>query len=704
MAGLATLSQQKFRNSIRFKLLLVSLTLMVIPWAGYRYIQETETFLRQTQENTLLGTAQAVATILHNRGEMFSSSATPVSPGDFQNYVYVQALDRDIQIDGYIEDWQAYLQNMRRYPTQGEVHFKNLVAEHQGYLYLLFEVNDNRIVYQRPGDNSIGQSDTIELAIEQPNGEVSRYQMATTSPGWVSAERTKSDTKETLGRETRIQGEWQESESGYTVEIRIPRYLIGDHLAFRVIDVDDLITRRIEHATSSTGEPKLETLGLMIKPNPDIARIISGLEHRDARIWVLDKNRQVLARKGQLKPIDPVAPSSEDSSSPLLLQLLFQLVLDQPTDNFEDSLQNSAQLNGIELESALRGNAMTHRRTTSDGEAVILSAAWPINSKNGTLGVVLVEQSTNQILSLQNRALERLFGISLIFFIATGLVLLGFATLLVRRIRKLSSQVEQAVTADGQIKAELVQPKSADEIGDLGRSFSGVLNRLAEYNRYLEAMASRLAHELRTPLAVVQSSLENLESDLPAEDRTRYLERAKTGSQRLGLILHRMREATRLEQTLQESHPEIFDLSHLLKVSTESYQTAFPTALFTLSLPDSEIQMRGTPDLISQAIDKLIGNAVDFHTPKTCIEIKLEDNTETLDLRVANQGPLLPEEMQNRLFDSMISIRAKKGPEPHLGLGLYLVRLICEFHRGHCEAKNLQNPSGVEFTLHFPKK
>ena len=49
-----------------------------------------------------------------------------------------------------------------------------------------------------------------------------------------------------------------------------------------------------------------------------------------------------------------------------------------------------------------------------------------------------------------------------------------------------------------------------DEIGDLSRGFSTVLERLARYNAYLENLAGRLTHELRTPIAVVRSSLDNM--------------------------------------------------------------------------------------------------------------------------------------------------------------------------------------------------
>jgi len=215
-------------------------------------------------------------------------------------------------------------------------------------------------------------------------------------------------------------------------------------------------------------------------------------------------------------------------------------------------------------------------------------------------------------------------------------------------------------------------------------------------------MASRLAHEMRTPLTVVQSSLEHLESLPDRESQQRYIERAREGSQRLARVLDRMREATRLEQTLQQSQIEHFDLSHLLATSCDSYQAAFNNADFILRLPADPVQINGTPDLISQALDKLVANAVDFHTPGTPIELGLKIQRQTICLQVSNQGPALPEEMQPRLFDSMVSIREKKGREPHLGLGLYLVRLIAEFHGGSVDARNLDNPSGVRFSMRLP--
>jgi two-component system, OmpR family, sensor histidine kinase ChvG len=67
---------------------------------------------------------------------------------------------------------------------------------------------------------------------------------------------------------------------------------------------------------------------------------------------------------------------------------------------------------------------------------------------------------------------------------------------------------------------------------------------------------------------------------------------------------------------------------------------------------------------------------------------------------VSNTGPALPPGVQERLFDSLVSERRQRGGEPHLGLGLFVVRLVAEFHGGDARAEN--TPHGVRVTLALP--
>jgi two-component system sensor histidine kinase ChvG len=93
---------------------------------------------------------------------------------------------------------------------------------------------------------------------------------------------------------------------------------------------------------------------------------------------------------------------------------------------------------------------------------------------------------------------------------------------------------------------------------------------------------------------------------------------------------------------------------------------------------------------------------VDFSRGAEPVRIALEREGEQALVSMSNAGPLLPADMQGRLFESMVSVRAQASGDPHLGLGLYIARLIAEFHGGRIAAANRDDGSGVIFTLRFP--
>ena len=80
-----------FKNlfGIRFKLVFLSSFLLVIPWLGYQYILEMEEYLQLGQEQTVLGTAQALATALNERPELFNEGAI-VQPEGPKIYMFIQ--------------------------------------------------------------------------------------------------------------------------------------------------------------------------------------------------------------------------------------------------------------------------------------------------------------------------------------------------------------------------------------------------------------------------------------------------------------------------------------------------------------------------------------------------------------------------------------------------------------------------------------
>src|SRR5206468_1925176 len=192
---------------------------------------------------------------------------------------------------------------------------------------------------------------------------------------------------------------------------------------------------------------------------------------------------------------------------------------------------------------ALAGILTTDRRPTSDGKAVVVSAAHPIWVGDEVKGAVIVEETGNAVLAVRNRAFERLFNIVLAVLLVGSLALTLYATWLSSRIRRLRDDAERAIDERGRVREPLASSRAGDEIGDLSRSFGSVLARLSEYASYQEKMASRLSHELRTPIAVVRSSLDNLKLAPMPDDARVYMRRAPEGLARLTEILTRMTEA-----------------------------------------------------------------------------------------------------------------------------------------------------------------
>jgi len=278
-----------------------------------------------------------------------------------------------------------------------------------------------------------------------------------------------------------------------------------------------------------------------------------------------------------------------------------------------------------------------------------------------------------------------------------------FASRISNRIRGLRNQAEGIIDEVGRVQNTIVPSRNSDEIGDLSRSFSSIVERLSQYTNYLENMSSRLSHELRTPVTVVRSSLENLSMHENNEESAVYLERAEEGISRLNLILTNMSEATRLEQMLQTSEKEKIELNEVVHGCVEGYKLAYPEQKFETDLPQYPIHISGVPEYIAQLLDKLVANAVEFSYPDQPIMVYCRTLRDHAVVKLSNAGPFLPEEMKERLFDSMISVRPQeKQRQPHLGMGLHIARLITEFHGGQIRAENRKDREGVIMTVVIP--
>jgi len=607
-------------------------------------------------------------------------------------------------------------------------------------------VVDDKLVYRHNNARGIFKNDHLELGLVDANNNFNRFIISNKKSGWLDAYKVESppindlqsylDTtahsalskpieqpKNVIKVARKIQGHWLETPQGYNVELRIPMSLVGDNIAFAFHDVDTVFTPA-KSVIGSADPSTPETLGTVLVPSPEIERIVKGMSYTNSSIWVVDQHQRVLAKAGNLQKASGVwnnkRPSSNRSSNSAIenawltieenwLLPLYYRFLTKPPKGFIDELYDAQRLTGKHIDQALSGSSHSQWRLTTDQTAVVLSAAYPIYINNQVHGAVIVEETTNGIRTLRNRALERLFTSILAIMLLGAITFFLFATRISNRIRTLRNQAEESIDESGRINHQLEPSTTNDEIGDLSRSFSTAVNRLSQYNHYLEGMSSRLSHELRTPIAVVRTSLENLTMHQLPEKTTPYIERAQTGINTLNLILTNMSEATNLEQMLQSTERMPFNLQQVLSGCVQGYQLVYPDFSFSLTgvdaaeLTHKTPNINGSPEHIAQLLDKVIANAVEFSDDKN-ITISLQNTTTDLTIHISNNGKLLPELMKDRLFDSMVSMRdTKRQAQPHLGLGLYIARLITEFHQGVISANDHHNPAGVTISIQLKK-
>jgi two-component system, OmpR family, sensor histidine kinase ChvG len=689
---------------LRTKLLLLAMTTLALPWAGCQYAREMETVLRESEQQSLLAVTTTIAGSLKGRQELlFRADSLPAVGNGHPRDITPVVLSGAPLIDGRADEWDRDNRNLVRVAGPGQDSLRVLSATHERWLFLALLIRDDRVVFDasdlRPLEPS-GVGDRVWLAFDDKRGGQQQLFFSGAGPGRLRARRieTLEYGREEAVEEARISAVLQRSRDGYVLEMSVPLSLVGQHLGVLIDDRDRRGTTRTSYGTLEPSD--LRATGRLIAASPDLSDHLRQFSQPGVELTVASSTGAVLTR------IDAPALPGDYTRLRGFLPRMYRLLLDGdliPRNVSQAERQRSAERL---TERVSRGKSETALFAGRYENSVVVAAAAPIFSADGrqVIGVIQLAQTADRWLTLRDRALTRLLNLTLFVTLFAVVAAFWFAGRMTLRISRLGAAAETALGREGNLSRVLPEADAKDELGDLSRSFSSLLGRLDEYTGYLRTLAGKLAHEIRTPNTIIRSSLENLESEVEAgnagaESARIYVARAKEGSDRLGAILTAMGAATRVEEAIRHSERQTFDLAALIREAVGAYGTAFPDRRFTCEAPADPVLIRGAPDLIVQMLDKLIDNAVDFSANDAVIAVVLRADGEHAELSVANPGPPLPPEAATRLFESLWQSRAESDKRPHFGLGLYIVRLIAEFHGGEATASNLPDNSGAVFTV-----
>jgi signal transduction histidine kinase len=282
--------------------------------------------------------------------------------------------------------------------------------------------------------------------------------------------------------------------------------------------------------------------------------------------------------------------------------------------------------------------------------------------------------------------------------LATLLVLQGTRTAL----RPLSSVIETATRiAHGDSELRLKPSRTDTELGSLAAAFDQMVDALdaaIQEARASDAATRRFladaSHELRTPIAALQASVETLLREQPERpERDRLEASVARDSERLGRLVNDLLGLARLEARPTRAPT---DLASIARPLLEHAQTRAPDATITLSA-DNDTTVSGDPDALERVLRNLIDNALAAIQPTGRIDVHLRRVNGYVQALVADDGPGVPEHQRQRIFERFVRLDPSK---PGHGLGLAIARRIAHQHQGDLTCD--PTPKGASFTLRLP--
>ncbi len=278
-----------------------------------------------------------------------------------------------------------------------------------------------------------------------------------------------------------------------------------------------------------------------------------------------------------------------------------------------------------------------------------------------------------------------------IFVIASAVAWVAAGEVL-RPLRLLSETTRSITDTD---LSRRIPAEGDDEIADLARTFNEMLDRLEQAFATQQAFVDDAGHELRTPITVIRGQLEVLGDD-PEERRETIL--LVTGElDRMSRIVEDMLVLATVEQPdFIQAHP--LDLAEFVdEMAVKASSLSDRPVVVTASEP---AVVRGDRQRLTQAVMNLIRNAFEHTGPEVNVTLGAQANGTWTRIWVGDDGPGIPVEERQRLFERFSRGRSGRRRTEGAGLGLSIVKAIAEGHGGRVDLET--GEQGSTFAIVIP--
>lgn len=268
-------------------------------------------------------------------------------------------------------------------------------------------------------------------------------------------------------------------------------------------------------------------------------------------------------------------------------------------------------------------------------------------------------------------------------------------------LKELSRQAEK-INQDSIANIRLDE-NSVREFRQLSRSVNHMLDRLAQSFDLQRQFAGNAAHELRTPLAILQTKLELFAEEHPDMDRetAELVSSLREQINRLTVLVRALLEMSNLQAVSRGDHIELAPLTEeiLADLAPLAQQSGV-----TLHEECEDISIIGSDALIYRLLFNLVENGIKYNRPGGSVSVTVHQDADQAVLRVSDTGCGIPNDLRENVFQPFFRVdKSRSRKMGGAGLGLALVREISILHGGNAEIEE-SSDQGTVFLITLPKK
>ncbi len=451
-----------------------------------------------------------------------------------------------------------------------------------------------------------------------------------------------------------------------------------------------------------------DTAGQIIRRLSETARArarlfdVSGALMADSRL-LLGAGRQVILRR---------LPSDDASSAFMaLLEGLYDWVtswlpLGSEFPPYLERADQRAEDYSEAAEALLGRNGWGRRDAGGDGQ--VLSVAVPIQAFKQVHGALLLSVFDGEI---EESVRSARLAILQVFALALGVTVLlsvFLASTIARPVRKLADAADHVRRSVGG-RAEIPDFTSRqDEIGELSEALRDMTDALYARLDAIESFAADVSHEIKNPLSSLRSAIETLGRVSDPDQQARLKQVIESDIVRLDRLISDISDASRIDAELSRAEMHPVNLRHLMTTLADVYGSADNGLSVVLDLDQSaDLMVSGVEDRLGRVFRNLIDNAVTFSRSGGRIGLSAWRDDDVIEVRVEDEGPGLPEERMDSIFERFYSDRPDGETfGAHSGLGLSICKQIIDAHNGTIVADNRRDPMGhvvgARFIIRLP--